>query len=173
MASKNQLQKLVGKLIYIHRCFQPSRLFLNRILAVLRGTPASGVKLPDMFFKDIAWFNNFLEIFNGQVKFYSEMQKCKQVWADASLMQIGAKYENGVCSCDIPQELKNVGSIVHFEAANILAAIQTWFKRWQGTKSPYGVIIKLWPMPLSTKKIGILFSWQLLDLCGYIVLLLI
>ena len=48
-------------------------------------------------------------------------------------MQVGAKYENCVYSCDIPQELKNVGSIVHFEAANILAAIQTWFKRWQDT----------------------------------------
>ena len=132
VASKNQLQKLVGKLIYIHRCVQPSRLFLNRILTVLRNTPATGVKpLPDMFFRDITWFNKFLNIFNGQVNFYSQVQKHKEVWIDASLMQVGAKYENYVYSSDIPQELKNIGSIVHFEAANVLAAIRTWFSDWK------------------------------------------
>ena len=129
---KNQLQNLVGKLIYIHRCVQPLRLFLNRILTVLLNTPATGVKkLPDMFFKYIAWFNNFLEILNGQVKFYSQVQKRKEVWVHASLMQVGAKYENCVYSYDIPEELKNVGSIVHFEAANVLAAIRTSFEEWQ------------------------------------------
>ena len=39
-ASKNDLQKLVGKLIYIHCCVKPARLFINRILKVLRSCPA-------------------------------------------------------------------------------------------------------------------------------------
>ena len=70
--------------------------------------------------------------FNGQVNIYSQVKKKqKQVWVDASLLQVGAKYDNCVYSYDIPQELKNVGSIVHFEAANILLAIQIWFKKWR------------------------------------------
>ena len=41
-ASKRQLQKLTGKLLYIHRCVRPARLFVNRILSLLRSTPMRG-----------------------------------------------------------------------------------------------------------------------------------
>ena len=34
-AAKNQLQKLTGKLLYVHRCVQPTCMFVNRILEVL------------------------------------------------------------------------------------------------------------------------------------------
>ena len=37
-ATRNQLQKLTGKLLYIYRCVKPSHIFLNRILQVLRNT---------------------------------------------------------------------------------------------------------------------------------------
>ena len=84
-----------------------------------------------MFFRDIARLNNFLEIFNGQVKFYEQVQNHTQVWVAASLLQVVAKYDNCVYSCDIPQEIKDVAFIVHFEAANIFAAIRIWFKESQ------------------------------------------
>ena len=65
-ANKKQLQRFVGKLLYMHKCIKPARLFVNRILAVLCNAPCTGsFKLPDMFFKDINWFNLFLEDFNG------------------------------------------------------------------------------------------------------------
>ena len=71
VATKNQLQKLVGKLIYIHCCVKPARLFINRILQVLRNAPARGyIALPMGFCKDINWFTRFLEKFNGMVNFY-------------------------------------------------------------------------------------------------------
>ena len=53
-ATRNKLQKLTGKLLYIHRCVKPARLLLNRILATLRKTPLSGhIQLPTDFYKDI------------------------------------------------------------------------------------------------------------------------
>ena len=56
-ATRNVLQKLTGKLLYIHHCVKPSRLFLNRILATLRKTPLSGhIQLPTDFYKDINCF---------------------------------------------------------------------------------------------------------------------
>ena len=59
-ATRNHLQKLTGKPLYIHRCVKPSRIFLNRMLQVLRNTPVRGHKcLPPSFFKDLAWFNAF------------------------------------------------------------------------------------------------------------------
>ena len=45
---------------------------------------------------------------------------------DACLTGVGAKYSNFVYSCKIPEYLKLVGSIVHFEAVNIRVAIRIW-----------------------------------------------
>ena len=60
-ATKKQLQSLVGSLIYIHKCVKPARLFVNRILAVLKMAPDKGyINLTQEFNKDIAWFNAFL-----------------------------------------------------------------------------------------------------------------
>ena len=68
-ATRNQLQKLVGNLLYLHKYIPPARLFTNRILFVLRNAPMSGtVKLNAAFYKDIAWFCEFLVEFNGMVK---------------------------------------------------------------------------------------------------------
>ena len=67
-ATRNQLQKLTGKLLYIHRCVKHARIFINRILTVLRNTPQKGmIQLPSAFFRDINWCNMFLERFNGTV----------------------------------------------------------------------------------------------------------
>ena len=59
-ATRNQLQKLVGNLLYLHKCIPPSRLFTNRILSVVRNAPMLGtVKLNAAFYNDIAWFCDF------------------------------------------------------------------------------------------------------------------
>ena len=34
--SKRALQSLLGKLLYLHKCVKPARIFVNRILTVLR-----------------------------------------------------------------------------------------------------------------------------------------
>ena len=78
-ATRNQLQKLTGKLLYIHRSVQPARMFVNCTLGVLRSAPVKGkVILPFGFFKDIEWFNKFLEKFNGVVKIHNKESKCRE-----------------------------------------------------------------------------------------------
>ena len=50
-ATRHQLQRLVGHLIYIHKCIPLARLFVNRILSTLRSMPKYGyVKLDRKFF---------------------------------------------------------------------------------------------------------------------------
>ena len=50
-ASRNQLQKLLRHLLYIHKCIPPARLFTNRILNTLRNAPKVGkIKLDTEFF---------------------------------------------------------------------------------------------------------------------------
>ena len=49
---RRQLQQLTGKRSYIHCCVCPAPLFINRILGLLRNTPAKGtIKLPQSFFQ--------------------------------------------------------------------------------------------------------------------------
>ena len=65
-ANKKQIQSLIGKLIYLHRCVKPTRLFINRMLTTLRNTPSTGhFKIPVSFHRDVQWFDKFLEHFNG------------------------------------------------------------------------------------------------------------
>ena len=71
-ATKNQLQKLLGNLLHIHRCVQPTRLFTNRMLQLLRSCPKKGsIKLNSEFFKDLNWFCKFLKVFNGSVEIHT------------------------------------------------------------------------------------------------------
>ena len=89
-ASKKQLQSLAGKLLYIHRCVKPARLFINRILTKIRDAPDKGfVKLDDEFYKDIRWFIAFIKRFNGAVFFNKSVVQHVNVYLDASLAGLG------------------------------------------------------------------------------------
>ena len=53
-ASKRQLQSLLGKLLCIHCCVHPARLFVNSVLALLRSFLARFVSLDNQFLRDMA-----------------------------------------------------------------------------------------------------------------------
>ena len=128
-ATRVQIQKLLGHLLYIHKCIPPARLFTNRILAVLRGAPKTGhIALTEAFHKDIAWFNQFLEYFNRSVKIHDYDSVNNVVYVDASLVAMGAIFNTKVYTLQIPHILKTLYSIVHFEAVNILVMLRTWGK---------------------------------------------
>ena len=130
-ASRCQHQQLTGKLLYIHHCVRPAQLFVNQILGFLRNAPArSSIKLPQSFFKDIAWFQKFLKFFNGSVEIYPSNSIIEEAYVDASLQRVGGIYGNKVFTCPIPLLIQNLCSIVHFEVINIVLAIRTWYEYW-------------------------------------------
>ena len=64
--TKNELQSLLGSLLYITKCVRPARYFLNRMLAVLRSNfDKNVIKLNHEFAQDLNWFNTFLKSYNG------------------------------------------------------------------------------------------------------------
>ena len=66
--SKKQLQSLLGKLLFVHRCVVPARIFVNRLLNNLRrGENRIAISM-DMK-QDLSWFVQFLTKFNGVVMF--------------------------------------------------------------------------------------------------------
>ena len=124
-ASRQQLQNLLRKLIYIHKCVHPARLFINRMLQALRkGITGQSIQLDHNFHKDLAWFNSFLSNYNG-ISVFDNKRTGMDVYVDASLTGLGAKWLNNVYAGAIPDALLN---IVYFEMANILSAFRTWGK---------------------------------------------
>ncbi len=64
-ATKNELQSLLGKLCFVTKCVRQSRIFLNRMLEVLRSIKTNSLKLTSSFKKDLRWWEKFMEKFNG------------------------------------------------------------------------------------------------------------
>ena len=66
-ATKTALQSLVGKLVFISKCVRQSRIFVARILVLLRKLTFNHhhVNLTAEFRKDIAWWRCFLRAYNG------------------------------------------------------------------------------------------------------------
>ena len=115
VATRKQLQSYIGKLIAIHRCVKPSRLFINRMLKVLRNTPIQGnIQLPGYFFQDVRRFHKFLDKFNGSGEIHQKNVKTFNVFVEASLQCTGGTFGNKVYSCEIPQVLKDLTSIVQY-----------------------------------------------------------
>ena len=126
-ATRHHVQRLVGHLIYIRKCIPPARIFVNRILATLRRMPSCGYsKLDRSFYKNIAWFCQFLEKFNGTVKIHHANVEKHVMFVDASLKGMGAIKSKKVYAVKFPQNICEILSIVHLEAANILVALRCW-----------------------------------------------
>ena len=67
--SKKSLQSVLGKLFWVSRVVQHSRTFMGRLLGQLRelsGKPDNlKVKLSEDCRKDLLWWRNFLQLYNG------------------------------------------------------------------------------------------------------------
>ena len=126
---KQQLQSLLGLLLYIHKCAKPARYFVNRLLEMLRNAnnPNSMV-ITDDCKRDLAWFRKFLEQYNG-VSIYADFV----VQLDACLTGMGGCWKNLIYHLPIPLGYKSMG-IVHLEMINILVATKLFKNVWSGYK---------------------------------------
>ena len=125
--SKKQLQSLLGKLSYVHRCVQPAHIFVNRLLNMLRSAN-DRIKVNSEILKDIMWFQKFLEKFNGKIMF-KDAREAFDVYIDASLTGMGACWnENAYAvSRHIPATVSL--SITQLEMLNVLIAMRI-FGHW-------------------------------------------
>ena len=62
-----ELQSLIGKLSYVCSCIRPGRLFMQRLLNVLRShySTSGSFQIPDELFDDLKWWSAFLNVYNG------------------------------------------------------------------------------------------------------------
>ena len=138
-ATRQQLQSLLGKLLYIHRCVRPSRLFVNRMLALLRNSGSShSIHLTSTFQHDVAWFNVFLDRFNGKTMIHNQGSPHIHAFMDASLSGVGAIWEDNVYAATYPPGFTHMLSIVHLELINIWVMLNIWGKYWKNK------LVKIW-----------------------------
>ena len=134
--TKKAFQSLLGKLIYIHKCVIPARIFINRMLVIFReNAHKKRIKLTQEFFQDLVWFLEFLPTFNGITYFNkTEVLSENYVYLDASLTGLGAIWNDRVYITPIFAIPGFHLKIVHLEMLNIVLALRTWGSYWQHKK---------------------------------------
>ena len=141
-ATLRDLQVLIGKLQFVCACVKPGRLFLSRILRVLKKSP-SHVELTEDFKKDILWWIKYLPLYNGISMIWMEDLQCSdmELCTDACLQGLGGtlagKYYS-VQLADYSDVIDPEYSIVHLELLAVLIA----FKLWSIVLKGHKVLIK-------------------------------
>ena len=121
-ATKAELQSLVGKLSFISKCVRQSRLFLSRILALLRTLQHKShhTRLTSEFRRDIAWWLRFMRRYNGvSVISFLVWTAPDAVFAtDACLSGCGGLSQSQYFHVQFPPEV-----LVHFSDIHLLEAL--------------------------------------------------
>ena len=129
ICTKNQLQSLLGLLLYVTKCVKPARYFLNRMLQLLRDNfDKNKIKVTSEFAKDLTWFKTFLASYNG-VTFYDIRPLQDQIHLDACLTGLGGAFNNMVYSIPIPKGYMDY-NIAHLEMVNVVVALKIWGQCW-------------------------------------------
>ena len=126
---RQQFQSLLGSLLYITKCIRPARLFLNRILHILRDNiNVNRFQLPQPFYKDSNWFNTYLDQYNGTTFYYNKKIKLS-VHLDASLEGLGAHHNNMVYALPLSHTFRQL-HITQLEMLNVVVALKVWSNTW-------------------------------------------
>ena len=131
--TKRQLQSILGLLLYVHKCVKPARVFLNRMLDMLRSSQnAQKITVTSDFRRDVRWFAKFLPTYNG-INFYDHRTIDHVLDLDACLTGLGGRFGNLVYFLPLQHGYKEC-TIVHLEMVNILLALRLFCSYWAGRK---------------------------------------
>ncbi|XP_071177827.1 uncharacterized protein [Mytilus edulis] len=96
--TRKKLESIIGKLSYIADCIRSARLFIARLLALLRTISRKGhhINLNGEAKKDLKWFLKFMTRFNGKTTIPEHIwtKPDELIQTDASLSGIGGIFFN-------------------------------------------------------------------------------
>jgi hypothetical protein len=88
--TKTNFQALIGSLMFLHKAIKPARLFVNRILALLRDMgDAPQAAIDEGTHQDLRWFIACAHAVNGTVSIFKRMRPRLDLFVDASLQGLG------------------------------------------------------------------------------------
>ena len=149
--SRKQLQSLLGKLLYVHRCVPPARIFVNRLLNTLRNANEK-IKVNSDMLQDIMWFQQFLRKFNGKIMF-KDTREAFDVYIDASLTGMGACWNENAYAVSRHILATATLSITQLEMLNVLIAMRIFGHCWEKQKIKFHIDNKAVVYALSNGRI--------------------
>ena len=131
--SKYELQVLLGKLHFITKCVHQGRIFVSRLLNLLRDISGDErVALSEEARADIRWFHTYLHEYNG-VSLIPEASWSKpdeRLDTDACLVGCGGVCGNEYFYADFPEQTREEAKhISALEMLTIVAAVKNWGER--------------------------------------------
>ena len=133
-ASKRQLQQLAGRLNWACKVVFGGRTFLRRVLDLMNTLPkpASQCRLTLEFHRDIAWWREFLEVFNGQCDFH-DLRPVTSLQTDACSEAVGASFEGDWFYSNFLVDHKDLYRlhINYKEAICVVLAAIRWASFWR------------------------------------------
>ena len=129
--TRHQLQVILGHLNHAARCVQPARLFMRRLLELLRDCPitahsrhptARGARA------DASWWINYLAEWNGVSMILPsrwDSTETLTLYTDATLVMGGAYFEGKWFQCEFPLALRDHPIAVK-ELYTLVLAVSTW-----------------------------------------------
>ena len=146
--SKRELQSLLGKLFWVARVVKYARAFMGRLLEQLRSLSkvhdGKKVTFSDESKKDVRWWAEYLEHFNGVTMIVNEdpiMLSYEQLLdypysvcaGDATPSGAGAWYGTEYWCGDLPEWLLDPAIPIHLkEFWTIIVSAKVWGECWSG-----------------------------------------
>ena len=133
LASRQQLQSILGKLFHVAQCCPPAHLFLSRMLATLHDCPIKGtIMLHEDFHKDLHWFQLYLPSTNGifMLENSHPTPPPLHIYVDSCTSGCGGLLEDECYHALYPEHIVEQNlEICHLEMLNCVVALKLWVSK--------------------------------------------
>ena len=138
VASKEELQSILGKLMWVSKVVRYSRCFVSRIISCIKSLKGQKQKttLSLDIRKDFLWWTSFLDVFNGVELLIPNTVYCN-ILGDATLAGGGAwnEMEKEYISRRFPFHLQSPTIYIHLkEFWMVILAAKVWGSKWTGRR---------------------------------------
>ena len=146
--NKKELQSLLGKLFWVAKCVKYARVFMGRLLDQLRTMSSikdtKKIKLKEESRKDILWWSQYLEHYNGinlivnenpiPLSFEQLLDKPYDICAGDATPTGGGAWHGKECWCgELPLHLKDTQIPIHIkEFWIVIVSAKLWGDSWSG-----------------------------------------
>ena len=140
VCTEKELRSIIGKLSFVCKCVRQSRVFLNRLLELLRSVDwkqNTRVKLSDDFHKDLRWWGLFMERFNGVAfipsAFWTEPDV--SMATDSCLHGCGGVSSDQYFHTEFPRFISEQDLAIHkLEFLAVLVGARIWGAKFRGLR---------------------------------------
>ena len=138
VATKQELQSILGKLMWVSKVVRFSRCFVARIISTLKGlrSQKQKVTLNEETRKDFLWWSKFLPVFNGVELLVPDTVFCSVI-GDATLQGGGSwnEREQEFFSRLFPSHLRDHQIYIHLKEFLVaIVATKLWGHLWKGKR---------------------------------------